>query len=289
MILVVGATGRLGGIISLRLLAEGRPTRVLVRQDSNYQALVEDGALPVFGDLKDRASLDAACQGIDTLITTANSILRGGADNPETVEKQGNRNLIDAAKAAGVKQFIFVSISGADPASPIPFVAGNGLAERYLRESGIPYTIIAPGPFTEVWIGMVVASPAVQGLPVTTYGPAKQSFISISDVANFTIAAIHHPAAINQRLVLGGPEAVSFEEAAAVFGRMLGREVPVVQASPGEPVPCVPTEVLPMMAVLSTEDWIISTGHLANVFHTELTPFETTARAILLGMRAAVR
>lgn len=82
MILVAGATGKLGGIITLRLLAEGRPLRILVRENSNYQALVEDGAQPVFGDLKDRGSLDKACQGINTVITTASSALRGGADNP---------------------------------------------------------------------------------------------------------------------------------------------------------------------------------------------------------------
>lgn len=135
---------------------------------------------------------------------------------------------------------------------------------------------------------MVVASPIIQEMPVTTYGPAKQSFISISDVANFTIATIGHPAAIDQRLVLGGLEAISFEEAAVVFGRLLGRTIPVIQATPGEPVPCVSPEFLPLMENLATEDWIVFTEHLTHCFHTELTPFETTARMILLGMQAPV-
>ena len=64
MILILGSTGTLGGIITRRLLAEGKPVRILVRPGSNYQPLVDLGAQPVIGDLKDRASLDAACQGV---------------------------------------------------------------------------------------------------------------------------------------------------------------------------------------------------------------------------------
>src|SRR2546430_2638887 len=107
MILVVGATGNVGSAITSQLLQQGRSVRILVRPKSRYQPLVEAGAQAVFGDLKDRASLDVACQGIDTIITSATSLERGGEDNPQTVELEGNRNLIDAAKAAGVNHFIF--------------------------------------------------------------------------------------------------------------------------------------------------------------------------------------
>jgi uncharacterized protein YbjT (DUF2867 family) len=62
------------------------------------------------------------------VITTANSARRGGEDNPETVEDKGNRQLIDAAEAAGVDQFVFVSALGASASSPAPFMAGKGKA-----------------------------------------------------------------------------------------------------------------------------------------------------------------
>src|SRR5438128_1605158 len=107
MILVVGATGKVGGTITRQLLKQGHSVRILVRPKSHYQPLVESGAQTVFGDLKDPASLYAACQGIDSVITSATSLERGGDDNPQTVENEGNRSLIDAAKAAGVKHFIF--------------------------------------------------------------------------------------------------------------------------------------------------------------------------------------
>src|SRR5690348_326106 len=124
MILVVGATGSLGGSIVRGLLEQGQQVRALVRTAPDAEVLTDLGAEPAMGDLKDRASLDAACQGIETVITTANSARRGGEDNPETVEDKGNRQLIDAAEAAGVDQFVFVSALGASPSSPVPFLAG---------------------------------------------------------------------------------------------------------------------------------------------------------------------
>src|SRR4030066_354331 len=119
LILVVGATGDLGGVIARELLSLGKCVRVLVRSQSNFQPLVDAGAQAVIGDLKNRDSLDPACKSADVLITTANSAKRGGDDNLKTVDLEGNRNLIDAAKVAGVKQFIFVSNLLADPNSPV--------------------------------------------------------------------------------------------------------------------------------------------------------------------------
>src|SRR5947207_5030814 len=151
MILVVGATGNLGGVVTRMLLAQGQPVRILARSRSNYQPLADAGAQVVLGDLKQRGSLDPACEGVETVITTANSAARGGEDNPQTVDLEGNRHLIDAALAAGVNQFIFVSVLTADPNSPVPFIQAKGKTEDTLRESGLPYTIIAPNAFMEIW------------------------------------------------------------------------------------------------------------------------------------------
>ena len=85
MYLIVGATGSLGGAITHMLLAQGKTVRILARPASNYSPLAEAGAQVVFGDLKERASLDPACQGVDVLITTANSVLRGGDDTPQNL------------------------------------------------------------------------------------------------------------------------------------------------------------------------------------------------------------
>ena len=113
MILVVGATGSLGGRIVRGLLEQGRDVRVFVRRDSpseqmaqqglahTVQSLIDAGAQPVWGDLKDRASIEAAVAGVDTVISTANAVKRGGEDTLETVDLQGTLDLIDAWFAGG--------------------------------------------------------------------------------------------------------------------------------------------------------------------------------------------
>jgi NADH dehydrogenase len=102
MILIVGATGKLGGRIARELLSRGLKVRALVRPASAAGALQRLGAEIVIGDLKDPASLLAACAGADTVITTANTARRGGADTVDTVDRTGSRALIDAARATGV-------------------------------------------------------------------------------------------------------------------------------------------------------------------------------------------
>lgn len=280
MILVVGATGNLGGAVTRMLLAQSKPVRILARSQSDYRPLADAGAEVVPGDLKERGSLDAACRGATTVITTANSAARGGEDTVQTVDLQGNRNLIDAAKAAGIDQFIFVSALGADPKSPIPFLQAKGKTEDYLRASGIRYTIIAPNGYMEVMVGGVVGMPALLGRPVTIVGGGrrKHSFISAADVAAFILAAIGNPAAINQKLLLGGPEALSFRDAVAIYERVLGHRIPVSSVAPGEPVPGLPDMIAPVLAGLDTYDSPIDMAETARTFGIRLTPLEEVAR-----------
>ncbi len=288
MILVVGATGNLGGAVTRMLLAQGQPIRILARSQSNYQPLADAGAQVVLGDLKQRGSLDAACQGADIVITTANSAARGGVDTAQTVDLEGNRNLIDAAKAAGIRQFIFVSVLAADPNSPIPLLQAKGKTEDYLRASGIPYTIIAPNGYMEVVLGGVVGMPAMMGQPVTIVGGGrrKHSFISVGDVAAFILAAIGNPAAINQKLLLGGPEPVSFRDAVAVYERVLGHRIPISSVAPGEPVPGLPEMIAQLLAGLDTYDSPIDMTETARTFGIPLTPLEVVARRAVTSIRS---
>jgi uncharacterized protein YbjT (DUF2867 family) len=93
MILVVRATGLPGGMITGRLLDQGKRVRALVRQPGGAQSPEARGVETVTGDLKDAAPLERACQEVEIVITAANSAARGGDDHPQTVEDQGSRNL----------------------------------------------------------------------------------------------------------------------------------------------------------------------------------------------------
>jgi NADH dehydrogenase len=283
MILVVGATGQLGGLIAHRLRAQGQAVRILAREGSAWQALEQAGAQVSFGDLKSRGTLDAACAGVDVVITTANSALRAGADNTQTVDTDGNRQLIDAARNAGVKQFIFVSAHGVRTDSPVPLLRAKAISEAYLRSSGIPYTILAPDAFMDVWIPMIVVGPALGGRPVTIIGEGwrKHSQIAVDDVANFAIAGIGHPEAMNRHVPLGGPEAVSWRDVITAFERRLGRSIPVVSLAPGQPLPGLPEIIGHFMAGMDTYDSVIETAATAKTFGVKQTSLDQFLVGIL--------
>ncbi len=285
MYLVVGATGDLGGNITRMLLARRDPVRILVRPASNYKPLAEAGAQVVLGDLKDRASLDSGCEGIEAVITTATSAKRGGDDNPQTVDLEGNRSLIDAARAARVEQFVFLSIPMADPNSPVPFMAAKGKTEEYLCSSDLSYTILAPNAFMDFWIGFYIGLPALQGRPVTIVGEGrrKHSFIAVADVAQFALASIGNRDAANRKLFLGGPEAFSFRDAIAAYERALGRQIPVQSVNPGEPVPGLPEGAWGLAAGFEMFDSPIEMAETARTFGVKLTTLDEFVRGQVTG------
>jgi uncharacterized protein YbjT (DUF2867 family) len=273
MILVVGATGQLGGTIARRLIAGGAPVRVLVRPETDPGAHASGLAQLVRGDLRDRASLDAACAGVTTVITTANSARRGGGDTVDTVDLNGTRNLIDAAAAAGVQHFIYTSVLGVTPDSPVPFLAAKASNEAHLRASGMTWTILAPNAFMESWPAMVVGMPAMAGLPVTIVGEGrrKHTFVSERDVASFAVTAATHPAARNRHIPIGGPEALSWREAAAIYERVLGHPIEIRSVAPGTPIPGIPDVVLPFLAGLDTYESNFDAQPIAAEFGVRLT------------------
>jgi uncharacterized protein YbjT (DUF2867 family) len=286
VILVAGATGMLGSEIVRRLLAAGREVRILVRPPSDYAALVEAGAEPVIGDFKDPPSLAAAVQGVDCVVTTANSARRGPPDTVEAVDLRGNHDLIAAASTAGVGHFIF--LSGAPDTrsdSPIPFIAAKGAAEDQLRAGSMPWTILAPDPYMEVWVDWVVAGPATSGREVVYVGSGERrhSMISIHDVAGFAVAAVDNPNARNRRLELGGPQPISWKDAVAAFEQALGRPVHQRGVAPGEPVPGIPDQVLPLLASLDMYDSPMDTRPLAEEFGVSQTSIEAYARQRVAG------
>lgn len=229
MILVVGSTGFLGSDIVRRLAASGKQVSALVRASSDpaKRALLQaSGATLVDGDLKDAASLRRACEGVDTVISTASATLsRGGGDNIETVDRHGQTQLVEAAGAAGVRHLIYVSVSGnLDGESPL-FNAKRGV-ETQLREGRLTYTIVRPSFFMEVWLSPILGFDPAGGR-VRIYGTGDQpiSMISVPDVAAYVAGCVDNPAVENQTIELGGPEPTSYNTVVRLFERALGRTI----------------------------------------------------------------
>jgi len=230
MNLVVGATGVLGGEIC-RLLTERRnPVRALVRGTSNPDRvahLKRLGAELVRGDLKDRRSLDVASRGASAVISTASStVSRQAGDSIESVDRQGQLDLIDAAAAAGVKRFVVVSFPSV--AMDFPLQSAKRAVEERLRASGMTYTILRPTFFTEVWLSPALGFDAPNA-KAQIYGGGQNriSWISFQDVARFAVAALDNPQAKNAVIELGGPGALSTMEVVRLAEQVTGKRFDV--------------------------------------------------------------
>jgi uncharacterized protein YbjT (DUF2867 family) len=226
MDLVVGATGLLGTEICRRLRDRGDDVRAFVRKTSEalkVERLRSFGCEIATGDLQDKSSLDRACKGIETVISTATTtISRQAHDSLEKTDLQGQLNLIDAAERNDVKRFVLISFSGNLEGDSTLHVAKRTVEEK-LRESGVSYTILRPSCFMEVWFSPALGFDA-KNRKAQIYGAGEEplSFISLFDVAEFAVRAASSDKAANQTLELGGPEPVSPNEVVKIFEREMG-------------------------------------------------------------------
>lgn len=229
MTLVVGATGLLGTEICRRLASEGKPFKAMVRATSDpakKDVLKQLGGGLVEADLKDRASLDRACEGTTAVITTPTAILsQQPGDTFDTVDLHGQIQLIDAARAAKIGHYIFVSISGnllKDGDNPL--VDAKRAVENYLQQSGLAYSILRPTFFMEIWLSPHLGFDFANA-KATIYGSGqnKTSYISLQNVADFAVESLSNPAARNAVIELGSPEAFSQLEVVRMFEEIIGR------------------------------------------------------------------
>ena len=288
MILVVGATGKLGGAIARALLAEGKKVRMLVRPGSSYADLVAGGAEAVTGDLKEPASLHAACTGVDAVVTTANAIGRGGEDTIESVDLLGNQHLIEAAEAKGVRRFVFTSVLGANIDSAVPLIRAKGEAEQRLEISAMAWTVLQPNLFMDTWLPMAVGGPAFAGEPVTLVGEGlrRHSMVAMADVVSYAVAALERAEAENKRLRIGGPAAICWRDAVAAFEHELGREIPVRTVRLGDPVPGMPDHVNGLFQALETYDSPLDMSVLAATYEVTPTALEDFVHAFVSRKRS---
>ena len=224
MVLVVGATGLVGSEVCQKLARKGETVRALVRSTSSkekVETLRSGGVEICVGDLKDPDSIRAACRGVDAVISTASSTLsRQAGDSIESVDAAGQMNLVNAAKAANVGRFVYLSFRSPDASSPLSD------AKRRVETAiaSMNFTVIQASWFMEVWL-----SPALgfdyANATARIYGPGTSliSWVSYRDVAEMCSLVLRHSAAERQTIEFGGPEALSPLEVVARFEKIAGR------------------------------------------------------------------
>ena len=233
MILVAGSTGSLGTEIVRLLRERGESVRGLVRSTSapeKIARLKELGAETVVGDLKNRASLDAACKGVSTVISTVTIITTAQpGDSFGDTDEAGTIALIDAAAAAGADHFIYISFD-IEHFPSTPLTDAKRRVEEHLQSGVIDYTILKPPLFMEVWLGPHIFGDLASG-EVKVYGAGKGHvpYISTHDVAQIAVNAVGSPAARNQTIRFIGPDLLTQREVVEEFEAVIGKPLIVTE------------------------------------------------------------
>ncbi len=212
MILIAGGTGHLGRELSRVLAGRAGGLRVLTREPAKAASAGHGATEFVKGDVRDRSSLGPALVGIDVVISAITGFGPGG-QGPRAIDLEGNRNLIGASEAAGVRRFVLLSIHGAGPDHPMELYRAKYRAEELVRGSRLDWAIIRPTVFMELWAGIIGGAARTTGT-ATIFGRGKNptNFVSVRDVARFVEVAASDAGLGGAALDVGGPENLTFIE-----------------------------------------------------------------------------
>lgn len=225
-ILVVGASGLLGGMVTRKLVAAGVPVRGLSRHPAKLASLAAIGVEVVQGDLMVPDTLAAACAGIAQVFSTANSFIGKRATSPTRIDVPGYSSLVGAARAAGVRRLVHTSAYGITRDSAVDYFRVKTEVDEVIRHAGIPFVLLKPSAFLDVWAGMLTTEMSA-GRPVRIFGDgeAVANDIAADDVAEFAIRILGRPDLVGESIDLGGPSTISQNELVALYEAHLGRPV----------------------------------------------------------------
>ncbi len=224
MILVAGGTGNLGTEVVRRLRARQLAVRVLTRAAERARHLAGEGVEIVVGDVRDGRSVARAMGGVRTVVSAMHGFAGVEAAGVEAVDRDGNANLIRAARASGAEHLVLLSILGAASSHPMALFRAKHAAEVALEQSGLAWTIVRPTAYMETWL-MVMGEPVQRGGKIMVFGRGENpiNFVSVRDVAAFVERAVLDSSMRGRGLDVGGPENLTFIEFARRIERAAGR------------------------------------------------------------------
>ncbi|MEC7241429.1 MAG: NAD(P)H-binding protein [Myxococcota bacterium] len=204
MILVTGATGRVGGNIVRMLRQAGNEVRCLVRMGSEYFWLNDTGATYFFGDLREPTSLKRAVSGCTYIIHVAGMSMESSDNHHAVTTLEGSENLFLAAKAEGVQHVVMVSCAGAGSDAPIAAFDCLARAEQSLRDSGLSHAILRPGPFLDDLAKVVRTVKNGKNIRFWASLDGRVRPVTTRDAAIYAIALLDHPLTVGQIVPIQG-------------------------------------------------------------------------------------
>ncbi|WP_026538609.1 SDR family oxidoreductase [Arthrobacter sp. 9MFCol3.1] len=285
-VLVVGATGSLGGPVVDRLLSRGKKVRALVRPSSDAGKLEAKGVEIARGDMLDLDSLVAAMSGTAAVISTAAGYT-GKNKNAHEIDTRGNANLAIAASKAGVSRFVLTSILTSDQTPNVPHFWHKKLAEDKLEELGVPFVALRPGAFFDQ-IAQMGGDPFEKGRIVWLGSKnVPLTFVIVSDVATYLAEAVDADIADGERIDLGWSRPISMQEGADLVSRLANKKIRVVSVPAGllRAAGKVAGKSAPLMkdmgamaAWFDTGRYVAKTSRQAELFGPAPTPEDAVAR-----------
>ena len=235
MILVTGGTGFVGPRVVRALRERDQPVRALVRNPDGRSAttLAAWGAELVHGDMTDRESLRRAVEGSEAVVHLV-AIRQGSAEQFRRVMEEGTRELVAAAKEAGLKRFVLMSALGTSEQTKdlVPYYHAKWEMEQAVSGSGLEHVIFRPsfvfakdGGILPTFRRLARVSPVT---PIIGSGKQRIQPVWIEDVATYFAQGVDKAEAANRIFELGGPDAVSWNEFWSQLKRALGQRRPSV-------------------------------------------------------------
>lgn len=224
-VVLAGAYGNLGSDIFRALLAEGHQV-VAADMIERDLGLTGDFTFKKL-DVTNPQALNGLCEGADAVITTVGLTKTSATVTNYQIDYQGNVNLLNEAKRAGVKKFIYISVLKADKAPKVPMLHAKYLMEEELKKSGIDYVIYRPtGYFYDI---VKVFKPMIEKGEVTLLGndPVSANVIDTPDFAEYIVKHINDK---NLIVPIGGNETYTYEEIAKMCFAAAGKEPNIKRA-----------------------------------------------------------
>jgi uncharacterized protein YbjT (DUF2867 family) len=290
-VLVTGGTGFVGPHVVHALRARELPVRALVRDRRRGARLDAWGAELVEGDVTDPASLHAACAGVDAVVHLV-AIIKGSPADFERVMAQGTRDLLAAARDAGIRRFVLASALGVDEHTKdaVPYFRAKWEMERATRESGLEHAILRPsfvfgkdGGVLPTFVRLARFAPVT---PIVGPGTQRLQPIWVEDVAEYYARAVDLLEAANRTFEVGGPDAPTWNEFWDRLKRVLGSRRPSIhvpfavlraQAALTEKLPGAPV-TRDQLTMLALGDNVVTDPAAVETFQLPLVPLEEQLR-----------
>ncbi len=230
-VLVIGASGFVGGKVARALLAEGYAVRCLARNPSKVQGLAEAGCEVVQGDMSELASVQRAVEGVYAVYVSVHTLSPQPASTAGEgfmdVEMNGMGNIVTACRTHGARRLIYVTSLGIAPDAPGEWLRERWKTEQFLLDSGLDVTVIQPG----LIVGKggrgfdTMVSQAGKPVSVNLLGAGDNTMrsIAIDDLIYYLVGALNEPRAYGRRYNVGSDDILTNNQKLDVIAEFLGR------------------------------------------------------------------